>query len=70
MIMLRWRRDRQHARLAGVCAGIARELGVSRSAVRLAALFTLILLPPLALALYLAGWLLMTPQAEIRRWLD
>lgn len=68
--MTRWRRDPLHARLGGVCAGVARGLGVSRVAVRLVALFTLVLMPPLALALYLAGMVLMSPRAEVRRWLD
>ncbi|QFI55638.1 PspC domain-containing protein [Aeromonas simiae] len=68
--MMRWQRDRGHAKLAGVCAGVARGLGISRVTVRLVALFALILMPPLALALYLAAILLMTPRAEVRRWLD
>lgn len=69
-MMSRWQRDRLRGRFGGVCAGVARGLGVSPVTVRLVALFALILMPTLALAVYLAGWLLLTPAAEWRRWLE
>lgn len=65
-----WPKDLAHRKLAGVCAGIARGLGVSRVTVRVVALVVLLLMPPLALALYLLAVLLMPPRHELKRWLD
>lgn len=53
--MTPWPKDLAHRKLTGVCAGLARGLGVSRVTVRVVALLALILMPPLALALYLVG---------------
>ncbi|MGH7118447.1 MAG: envelope stress response membrane protein PspC [Acetobacteraceae bacterium] len=47
-------RDREHAWLGGVCAGIARYLGVSRIAVRLAAVLALIFFALPTLTAYIA----------------
>ena len=38
--------------------------------VRVVALLTLILMPPLALALYLLAVLVMPPRRELKRWLE
>ena len=38
--------------------------------VRVLALLALILMPPLALALYLLAVLVMPPRRELKRWLD
>ncbi|MGY3868412.1 PspC domain-containing protein [Aeromonas crassostreae] len=65
-----WPKDLAHRKLAGVCAGIARGLGVSRVTVRVVALVVLILMPPLALVLYLLAVLVMPPRHELKRWLD
>ena len=65
-----WPKDLVHRKLTGVCAGLARGLGISRVTVRVLALLALILMPPLALALYLLAVLVMPPRYELKRWLD
>lgn len=67
--MTPWPKDLAHRKLTGVCAGLARGLGVSRVTVRVVALLALILMPSLALALYLVGVLVMPPRRELQRWL-
>lgn len=47
-----WPKDLAHRKLTGVCAGLANGLGISRVTVRVLALLALILMPPLALALF------------------
>ena len=51
------RRDTSHAMVAGVCAGIARRFGVSRSGLRLAFVISCILPGPQFVA-YLLLWVL------------
>ena len=68
--MTPWPKDLVHRKLTGVCAGIAKRLGISRVTVRVAALLALILVPPLALAAYLLAVLVMPPRYELKRWLD
>lgn len=65
-----WPKDLAHRKLTGVCAGLARGLGILRVTVRVLALLALILMPPLALALYLLAVLVMPPRRELKRWLD
>ena len=65
-----WPKDLAHRKLTGVCAGLANGLGISRVTVRVLALLALILMPPLALALYLQAVLVMPPRRELKRWLD
>ena len=65
-----WPKDLAHRKLTGVCAGLANGLGISRVTVRVLALLALILLPPLARALYLLAVLVMPPRRELKRWLD
>lgn len=65
-----WPKDLAHRKLTGVCAGLANGLGISRVAVRVLALLSLILMPPLALAAYLLAVLIMPPRRELKRWLD
>ena len=65
-----WPKDLAHRKLTGVCAGLANGLGISRVTVRVLALRALILIPPLALALYLLAVLVMPPRRELKRWLD
>lgn len=65
-----WPKDLAHRKLTGVCAGLANGLGISRVTVRVLALLALILIPPLALALYLLAVLVMPPRRELKRWLD
>ncbi|KIQ84428.1 MULTISPECIES: PspC domain-containing protein [Aeromonas] len=68
--MTPWPKDLVHRKLTGVCAGIAKRLGISRVTVRVVALLGLILVPPLALAAYLLAVLVMPPRYELKRWLD
>ncbi|EKB21132.1 TPA: PspC domain-containing protein [Aeromonas veronii] len=68
--MTPWPKDLVHRKLTGVCAGIAKRLGISRVTVRVVALLALILVPPLALAAYLLAVLVMPPRYEVKRWLD
>ena len=65
-----WPKDLAHRKLTGVCAGLANGLGISRVTVRVLALLALILMPPLAMALYLLAVLVMPPRRELKRWLD
>ena len=51
------RRDTSHAMIAGVCAGIARRYGLSRSGLRLAFVISCILPGPQIVA-YLLLWVL------------
>jgi phage shock protein PspC (stress-responsive transcriptional regulator) len=53
----RLRRDTSHQMIAGVCAGIARRYGLSRSGLRLAFVISCILPGPQILA-YLLLWVL------------
>jgi phage shock protein C len=55
-------RDREHAWLAGVCAGIAAYLGVSRAAVRAAAVAGLIFFTLATLTVYVALAILLPPR--------
>ena len=64
-----WPKDLAHGKLTGVCAGLANGLGISRVTVRVLALLAPILMPPLALALYLLAVLVMPPRRELKRWL-
>ena len=68
--MTPWPKDLGHRKLTGVCAGIAKRLGISRVTVRVVALLALILVPPLALAAYLLAVLVLPPRYELKRWLD
>jgi phage shock protein PspC (stress-responsive transcriptional regulator) len=53
----RLRRDTSHKMIAGVCAGIARRYGLSRSGLRLAFVISCVLPGPQILA-YLLLWVL------------
>ena len=68
--MTPWPKDLAHRKLTGVCAGLARGLGISRVKVRVLDLLALLLIPPLAVALYLLAVLVMPPRRELKRWLD
>lgn len=56
--------------IAGVCEGVARQLGVAPLLVRLTALFGLCLAPGLFGFGYLVGWCLMDSERERWRELD
>ena len=52
-------RDMRHARLGGVCAGVARYLDISRFFVRLGTLIALFIAPQFVLVAYGIGYLVM-----------
>lgn len=52
-------RDPLHAKLGGVCAGVARYLGVSRFFVRLATIVAVFIAPQVTLIAYGLAWLIM-----------
>ena len=52
-------KDPIHAKLGGVCAGIARYLDISRFFVRLCALIALCIVPQVALIAYGLAWLIL-----------
>ncbi|MGY2003212.1 PspC domain-containing protein [Blastococcus sp. SYSU DS1024] len=54
----RLRRDTRHKMVAGVCAGIARRYGLSRSGLRVAFLISCVLPGPQFVA-YLLLWIIM-----------
>ena len=57
-VPVRLARDTRHAVLGGVCAGIARRYGLSRSGLRLAFIISCVLPGPQFVA-YLVLWVLM-----------
>ncbi len=61
-----WRRNRRHKMIAGVCAGLAEEFGISVTIVRLA--FVLgTLVSGMGIIIYLVLWVVMPdrPEAEL-----
>jgi len=59
----RFTRDTQHRMIGGVCAGLARELGISATLVRWAFVLSIVLPGPQVLA-YLLLWLIMPPDSR------
>lgn len=60
-------RDPDHGWIAGVCAGLARFLGVGRFVVRLSALVCLIVLTVPTIIAYCVLWLVLDRPPEQRR---
>lgn len=60
-----WYRAREGSMIAGVCAGLATEFGVSVSVVRLAFVLAVLIGWGMGLVLYLALWVIM-PYRETR----
>ncbi|MGW1200635.1 PspC domain-containing protein [Streptomyces sp. NPDC002536] len=56
-------RPRQHRMIAGVCAGLARRFGISRTTMRVLFLLSC-LLPGPQFLLYLALWILLPSEGE------
>jgi len=54
-----WYRSRENRRIAGVCAGLAEEFGISVSLVRVAFLLATLLGTGMGLVLYLVLWVAM-----------
>ena len=59
----RLRRDTQHAVIAGVCAGIARRYGLSRSGLRAAFVISCVLPGPQFIA-YILLWILLPADSD------
>ena len=60
-----WYRDREHRRIAGVCAGLAQEFGISVTVIRLAFLIGTLVGGGVGIVVYLALWVVM-PYAPPR----
>lgn len=54
-----WHRSREGKMIAGVCAGLAEEFGISVTAVRLAAILCTVAAGGLGIILYVALWVIM-----------
>jgi phage shock protein PspC (stress-responsive transcriptional regulator) len=54
-----WYRSREHRRIAGVCAGLAQEFGISVTVIRLAFLIGALVGGGLGIVIYLALWVVM-----------
>ena len=61
-----WYRSRSHRMVAGVCAGLAEEFGVSVTILRLAFVLSALLGGGMGLIVYLVLWVIMPLQAEPR----
>ena len=57
-------RSRENRKIAGVCAGVARYLGVDVTLIRILTVVLAIWPPPLGLLFYLACWIVM-PQEPL-----
>lgn len=57
-------KDPDHAKLGGVCAGVARYLDISRFFVRLCALIALCVAPQVILLAYGIAWLVLDEDPE------
>lgn len=54
-----WYRSREHRRIAGVCAGLAQEFGISVTVVRLAFLLGTLIGGGIGIVVYLVLWVAM-----------
>jgi phage shock protein PspC (stress-responsive transcriptional regulator) len=62
-VRLPLRRDTRHKVVAGVCAGIARRYGISRTGLRLAFVISCVLPGPQFIA-YLLLWIVIPPDTR------
>ena len=58
--------DQEAGMIAGVCAGLARSLGVEPTWVRVAALIVALLATKLAVVAYLVAWLVLDDERKLR----
>lgn len=58
-------RDKRNGKLGGVCAGIARKVGVEPWLVRVLAVTALVFTSFLTLVLYIAAWLLLDDRPQV-----
>ncbi len=61
----RLRRDRAEGWLGGVCAGIARTLGIDPAFVRVGFVVAAVCFTKITLGAYIVAWILMRPSDEI-----
>jgi phage shock protein PspC (stress-responsive transcriptional regulator) len=54
-----WYRSRQHKRIAGICAGLAEEFGISVTVLRLAFLLGTLIGGGMGIVVYLVLWVVM-----------
>lgn len=66
MLSREWYRSRQGKKIAGVCAGLAYELGIAATPVRLAFILLTLIAGGAGLVLYVILWLVM-PYREDRQ---
>lgn len=66
-----WYRSREHRRIAGVCAGLAEEFGLSVTVLRLAFLLGTLFGGGVGIVVYLVLWVVMPyrPEPADRPWL-
>ena len=62
-----WYRTHQGRRIAGVCAGLAREFGISETIVRLAFVLGAIFGGGTGIIVYLVLWVVMPPEPPVER---
>ncbi|NRA69871.1 MAG: PspC domain-containing protein [Gammaproteobacteria bacterium] len=66
-LLMRFRKDTQHALVSGICAGLARGFSIPRKWVRITALVLLLVMPITTIILYLIASVVLPPKS---RWLD
>ena len=63
-----WYRSRRHKRMAGVCAGLAEEFGISVTVLRLAFLLGTLIGGGLGIVIYLVLWVVMPYRSHEEEW--
>jgi phage shock protein PspC (stress-responsive transcriptional regulator) len=63
-----WYRSRQHKRIAGVCAGLAEEFGISVTVLRLAFLLGTLIGGGIGIVVYLVLWAVMPYRPHEAEW--
>jgi phage shock protein PspC (stress-responsive transcriptional regulator) len=64
-----WYRSRRHKRIAGVCAGLAEEFGISVTVLRLAFLLGTLIGGGMGIVVYLVLWVVMPYRPADEEWL-
>jgi phage shock protein PspC (stress-responsive transcriptional regulator) len=63
-----WYRSREHKRIAGVCAGLAEEFGISVTVLRLAFLLGTLIGGGMGIVVYLVLWVVMPYRESSSPW--
>jgi phage shock protein PspC (stress-responsive transcriptional regulator) len=63
-----WYRSRRHKRIAGVCAGLAEEFGISVTVLRLAFLLGTVVGGGMGIVIYLVLWVVMPYRQDDNDW--